>query len=127
MRGRPKGGTNRYWSKEYKLRIVKRWLDGEGSQREIAKEEQISYGMFYKWTQAFQKDGEAGLENKRKPGNPLVRFQRRKELTDLERLEYENMKLRIENLRLKKGYTEEEVRAIRQKRLSGKSTKSSKN
>ena len=68
-----------------------------------------------------------GLENKRKPGNPLVRYQRKKELTELERLEYENMKLRIENLRLKKGYTEEEVKAIRQKRSSGKNTKSSKN
>ena len=28
----------------------------------------------------------------------------RKELTDMEKLEYENMKLRIENERLKKGY-----------------------
>lgn len=124
--GRPRGGTNRYWSKEEKLRIVKRWLKGEGSMRGIAKEEKITGRMLWGWTQAFEKEGESGLENKRKPGNPLVRFQRRKDLTELELLEYENMKLRIENLRLKKGYTEEEVKAIRQKRSSGKSTKSSK-
>ena len=29
---------------------------------------------------------------------------RKKELTDIEKLQYENMKLRIENERLKKGY-----------------------
>ena len=31
-------------------------------------------------------------------------YSRRKELSDMEKLEYENMKLRIENERLKKGY-----------------------
>lgn len=127
MLGRPKGGTNRYWSKEEKLRIVKRWLDGEADQREISRQESISYKMYRVWIKRYEAEGIAGLENKIKPGNPLVRYQRKKELTDLERLEYENMKLRIENLRLKKGYTEEEVRAIRQKKSSGKNTKSSKN
>ena len=127
MPGRAKGGTNRYWSKEEKLRIVKRWLDGEADQREISRQENISYRMYRLWIKRYEAEGMPGLENKRKPGNPLVRYQRKKELTDIERLEYENMKLRIENLRLKKGYTEEEVRAIRQKRSSGKNTKSSKN
>jgi transposase-like protein len=126
MAGRPSGGTNRYWSKEAKLRIVKRWLNGEGSKSEIAKEEKIALGMFKVWINKYLAEGEGGLENKRKPGNPLVRYQRRKELTELERLEYENMKLRIENLRLKKGYTEEEVKTIRQRQSSGKNTKSSK-
>ena len=37
-------------------------------------------------------------------GNPLIKYSRRKELTQIEQLEYENMKLRIENERLKKGY-----------------------
>ena len=44
------------------------------------------------------------LENKKKPGNPLSKYSRKKNLTDLENLEYENMRLRIENERLKKGY-----------------------
>jgi len=35
------------------------------------------------------------LENKRKPGNPLSKYSKRKELTPMEELEYENMKLRI--------------------------------
>ena len=52
----------------------------------------------------FKEKGIEGLENKRKPGNPLVKYSRRKELNEIEKLEYENMKLRIENERLKKGY-----------------------
>ena len=51
-----------------------------------------------------KKRGEKGLENKIKPGNPLAKYQSKKQLTDLEKLEYENMKLKIENERLKKGY-----------------------
>lgn len=44
------------------------------------------------------------VRNKIKPGNPLAKYQSKKQLTDLEKLEYENMKLKIENERLKKGY-----------------------
>ena len=33
-----------------------------------------------------------GLENKKKPGNPLMKYSRKKSLTELEKLEYENMK-----------------------------------
>ena len=54
-------------------------------------------------------NGIEGLQNKRKPGNPLAKYSNRKTLTELEKLEYENMLLRIENERLKKGYTEEDA------------------
>ena len=50
----------------------------------------------------------------------------KKELTPLVALQYENMKLRIENERLKKGYTTEEVKAYQAKRKSKQNTKSSK-
>ena len=46
-----------------------------------------------------------GLENKRKPGNPLAKIYNKKNFKNLEEeLEYENMKLKIENELLKKGY-----------------------
>ena len=121
--GRPKGGKNKYWSKEEKLRIVMRVENGEDSKLGIAKEEKIHRTMLDKWLRNYRENGEEGLVNKKKPGNPLVRFQRKKNLTDLEKLQYENMKLRIENLRLKKGYTNEEVMAIRQKKSSKKNTR----
>ena len=45
-----------------------------------------------------------GLTNKKKPGNPLSKYCNKKNLTKEEQLEYENMKLKIENELLKKGY-----------------------
>lgn len=95
---------NRYWSKEEKLRIINRVLVDGLSTHQVAKDEDISGGMLRNWIKKYIQHGEETLENKRKPGNPLIKYSRRKELSDLEKLEYENMKLRIENERLKKGY-----------------------
>ena len=95
---------NRYWSKEEKLRIINRVIIDGLSITQVSKEEDISLGMLSNWVNLYIKKGEDALENKRKPGNPLMKYSRRKELSDIEKLEYENMKLRIENERLKKGY-----------------------
>ena len=102
--GRPKGGTNRYWSKESKLKLVKEVLEEHKSTHEISNRENISNGMFNNWIKKYLEFGEDGLINKKKPGNPYGKFLNKKYLTDLEKLQYENMKLRIENERLKKGY-----------------------
>lgn len=124
MIGRPKGGTNRYWSMEEKLRIVKRVLNKHESTLEVSNSENISNGMLNNWIKKYLQEGESSLENKKKPGNSLQKYQARKELTDLEQLQYENMKLRIENERLKKGYI---VKGVGQDKeyisLSNKNTK----
>ena len=101
---RPKGGTNRYWTKEEKIKLVKEVVDEHKSTLEISTRENISNGMFNNWIKKYLEFGEKGLENKKKPGNPLAKYMHKKELTDIEKLQYENMKLRIENERLKKGY-----------------------
>ncbi len=121
--GRPKGGANRHWSKESKFRIVKQYLDEEVGLRELCRQEKISTAHLYHWKQAYLEKGMEGLKNSRKPRNPLVKLQGKKERTEAEQLQYENMKLRIENARLKKGYTSEEVVAIRRRRSSKKNTK----
>jgi len=113
----------RYWSKEERYRIIKRLFDEEIGVRELCREEKITTTLIYKWKAAYLEHGIAGLENSVKPRNPLAKLQNKKNLTELEQLQYENMKLKIENLRLKKGYTNEEVDAIRQKRSSKKSMK----
>ena len=95
---------NRYWSKDEKLRIINRVIIDGLSITQVSKEEDISLGMLSNWVNLYIKKGEDALENKRKPGNPLMKYSMRKELSDIEKLEYENMKLRIENERLKKGY-----------------------
>lgn len=51
----------------------------------------------------------------RKPGNPLAKYQRPKILTREEALEYENLKLRIEIERLKRGYTQKEADQAKRK------------
>ena len=60
--------------------------------------------MIINWLRKYEKEGIDGLENKKKPGNPLSKYSKKKNLTKEEQLEYENMKLRIENELLKKGY-----------------------
>ena len=95
---------NRYWSKEEKLRIISRVISEGLSSEEVAKIEDMSLGMLHKWVNLYLNQGEDALENKKKPGNPLTKYNRKKNLSELEKLEYENMRLRIENERLKKGY-----------------------
>lgn len=95
---------NRYWSKENKLILVNEVIVDNKSISEVARENNLDKSQLRKWIEKYYEHGENGLENKRKPGNPLMKYSSRKELTELEKLEYENMKLRIENERLKKGY-----------------------
>jgi transposase-like protein len=125
--GRPKGVTNkqpsRYWSREAKYEYVKLITEGEMSMAQLSKDNNVSQGMLSKWVKLYHEGGIEALENKRKPGNPLAKLHNKKTLTPLEALQLENMALRIENERLKKGYTTEEVIAARQRRSSKKSTK----
>ena len=94
---------NRYWSKEDKLKLINEVLNGKSSVQ-VAKENDISGGMLRGWIIKYNNYGEDALINKKKPGNPLCKFSSKKNLTELEQLQYDNMKLRIENERLKKGY-----------------------
>ena len=120
--GRPKGGKNREWSKEAKYAIIIQIINGEKSSCDLKRELGISQGMISNWVKRYNEGGIEALENQRKPGNPLAKYLRRKELTPIEQLEYENMLLRIENERLKKGYTEKDVLLALEK-LSEKNTK----
>jgi len=95
-------------SKEEKLSIVKRNLSGE-SAMSLAREIGSSDFQIRTWVKIYLTEGEAGLEPKKKPGNPLSRYERRKELTYEEQLQYqiellkrELVKKEVEVLRLKK-------------------------
>lgn len=99
----------RFHSKAEKLCLVKRYLAGESS-RKLAIETGISDGNIRKWKQQYLSGGETALENKKKPGNPLAKYERRKELSREEQLEYqvellkrELLKKEAEVTRLKKS------------------------
>ncbi len=107
--GRPKGGINVNHSKEEKLGLVLRSLNGE-SARKFEKETGICHTQIHKWTRQYLEGGEEALVNKRKPGNPLAKYHRKKELTPTEQLEYkiallerELLKKDAEIVRLKKS------------------------
>ena len=70
----------------------------------MEKEYGISHSLTDKWRRKYLEFGADSLENQKKPGNPLCKYSNKKSLSKEEQLEYENMKLRIENERLKKGY-----------------------
>ena len=73
-------------SKEEKLSIVKQVLAGRHLR---AWEPDINHRQVLDWVKNYQEQGAAGLEPKRKPGNPLARYERRKELTYTEQLQYQ--------------------------------------
>lgn len=103
MQGRPKGGTNKHYTIEEKIKIVSLMLEGKTAW-DIEREFKINHSVSSKWLQKYNDFGEQGLVNKKKPGNPMAKYSNKKNLNELEKLELENMKLRIENERLKKGY-----------------------
>ena len=102
---RYKEGKNTYYSKDEKIRIIKKVIEEGKSSYTVAKEENIaSSGMIRRWIKNYVEQGEDVLINKKKPGNPLSKYSNKKNLSEMEKLQYENMKLRIENEPLKKGY-----------------------
>jgi transposase len=104
LMGRPNGGKNRSWTKEEKLRIVRRYFDENIGRPRLAKEEGISSGMLYNWITKFLNEGEDGLENMKKVGNSFAALHTSKSLSELERLRLTVEKQEIEIERLKKGY-----------------------
>ena len=99
-----KGQKFKIWSAEEKYKVIKPIIDLEVSLTQVGKETGISNSMLHSWTKLYKEKGLDGLKNKKKPGNPLIKYSKRKSLTKEEQLEYENMKLRIENELLKKGF-----------------------
>ena len=102
--GRPKGGTNRKWSKEEKLRIVKRYLNEGIGSRPLGRQEGIDSGMIRIWVNKYLDRGESALENQKKTGNRFSALHTSKSLSEIDRLNLIIMKQEIEIERLKKGY-----------------------
>jgi len=103
--GRPKGGKNKKYTKEDRYEIIKPCINHEISSTARAKELNLSDGMVYKWIHLYLNGGIDALDlNGKCRGNHFAGLHTSKSLTEEERLRLENLKLRIENERLKKGY-----------------------
>ncbi len=100
-----KGQKYKERSAQEKYEIIKPLIDYKASYGKISKKYNISNGLLTAWVNKYKENGLAGLVNKKKPGNPMAKYYNKKHFdTKEEQLEYENMKLRIENELLKKGY-----------------------
>lgn len=104
--GHPVGKSNRYYSKEEKLRIVKEVMSGRGS-KDVGRETGVGDRLIRSWITLYMEQGEAALENKRSPGNPLCRYSKKKDMSEVEQLRYELAKAELELAKLKKVCEEE--------------------
>lgn len=89
---------------EEKYQIIEPIINLEKSSSQVTRETGINNGLITSWVHKYRENGLEGLKSKKKPGNPLLKYSSKKKLSKEEQLEYENMKLRIENELLKKGY-----------------------
>ena len=112
--GHPTGKTNRYYSRDEKLRYIKEVLGGRSS-KEVGREAGINSRLIRKWVTLYLDHGEKALENKRKPGNPLCRYSNKKDMSEIEQLRYELAKVELALAKLKKAW-EMERRCRQQKK-----------
>lgn len=96
---------NRIWTTKEKEKIVIPVIEFKKTLQQTCREYDISSCLLSRWIEKYKAEGISGLENKRKPGNPMAKYFTTKKFNSKEEeLEYENMRLKIENERLKKGY-----------------------
>lgn len=100
--------TKQAYTFEFKLALVRQFLDGEGTSPDLARMNQLSSPkLLRKWVQTYRTHGEDGLRPKAK-GRPRTDASPEPiELTELEKLRRENQRLAAEVAYLKK------VRALR--------------
>ena len=104
--GRHKGGKNHRWTNEERLKYVLLYEEGKMTLDEIATKYNISKGTLRGLVRRYRLGGEEALNpQKLHPGNAYAALHNSKSLSKEQRLELTVKKLRIENERLKKGYT----------------------
>lgn len=90
--------TKQVHSFEFKLALVRQFLDGEGTQPELARMHQLSSPkLLGKWVQLYREQGEDGLRPKAKGRPKSVPGTAGSEVSELERLRRENQRLAAEN------------------------------
>ena len=101
--GRPKGGKNKKYSYDFKRKAVEDHELNHLSLAEIYTRYDIKPSVYYRWLKLYREGilKEGRVHNR---GNKFAALHISKSLTKEQRLELENLKLRIENERLKKGY-----------------------
>lgn len=98
---------NRKYGPEFKIKCVKEVLEEHKAQNVVAREAEMTSWNIRRWIKSYLEYGESYFYEEHRgigSGNPFAALHSSKSLSREERLELENLKLRIENERLKKGY-----------------------
>ena len=126
--GRPKGTNNRMRTPEEKEKLILEFMSSNTNRTLFCKEKNIGRRLFTIWCFKYEKDGIAGLTSQTGRKNGTNKGRPKKSETREEKLERENLKLRIEIERLKKGYY---VKGVGRRKeyvsINNKSIKSSEN
>ena len=121
-------GKHKKYTPEFKIQCVKDVLEGRKTQIELARIYEMKDTNIIRWIKNYQEHGEEYFYQEHRgtgSGNPYAALHKKKNLSKMERLELENLKLRIENERLKKGYMVKGVGANKEFVISyDKNTKS---
>lgn len=103
--GRPKGGRNRRWTNEERLKYVLMCEEEHVSVKALARETGIPRGTLDGWVRRYRNGGVDALNPvKLRTGNRFAALHASKSLSEEDRLRLLVEKLQIENERLKKGY-----------------------
>ena len=103
--GRHKGGNNRRWSDEERLKYVLLCEEEHFAVNYISREYDIPRGTLRGWINRYRNGGISSLNpQKMRTGNHFAALHSSDSLSDLDRLKLIVEKLEIENERLKKGY-----------------------
>ena len=103
--GRHKGGTNRKWSAEERLKYVLMCEKDHVPVRTLARDLEIPHGTLKGWVDRYRFGGVERLNpEKLHPGNKFAALHTSKNISEEDRLRLMVEKLQIENERLKKGY-----------------------
>ena len=126
---RPMGRKNNMRTPEEKEKIVLEYLNGRVGYKTVAKSYNIHPSRFFIWIKNYREKGIEGLKSKTgKSSKKGIIGRQKKAVTREEELERENIKLKIEIERLKKGYY---VKGVGQRKeyvsINNRSIKSSKN
>ena len=104
--GRAKGGKNRQWTNEERLKYVLMCEENHIPVRTLARDSGVPKGTLETWIRRYRSGGVEALNpEKLNRGNRFSALHSSKSLSEKERLILLVEKLQIENERLKKGYT----------------------
>ena len=80
-----KGQKFKTWTADEKYNVIKPIIDLEISLAQTGKNTGVSNSMLHRWIKSYKENGYDGLKAKKKPGNPLMKYSRIKNIAIQER------------------------------------------